>query len=246
MVGRDRARALWDISHDAVGLVRALCAEMGEPFHSGIIHADHRARFVGESHAYVEKLQRDYGHKVIRALDLAEMRELVASDAYFGGSVDEFAGHIHPLNYVFGLAGLASKAGVRIFEQSRVTGVETAPGPRIRTEKANVRATFGIFACNGYIGNLVPKVAARVMPINNYIIATEPLGPQLQEALIAGNRAVADSKFVINYFRFSQDHRLLFGGTESYRYKFPSDIKAAVRKPMLEIFPQLADARIAT
>jgi gamma-glutamylputrescine oxidase len=55
---------------------------------------------------------------------------------------------------------------------------------------------------------------------------------------------VADSKFVVNYFRFSPDRRLLFGGSESYGYRFPRDIAGAVRKPMLKIYPQLADKRI--
>ena len=39
---------------------------------------------------------------------------------------------------------------------------------------------------------------------------------------------MADSKFVVNYFRFSDDHRMLFGGTESYGYRFPADIATAV------------------
>jgi gamma-glutamylputrescine oxidase len=64
-----------------------------------------------------------------------------------------------------------------------------------------------------------------------------------QESLISGNHAVADTKFVINYFRFSEDHRLLFGGAESYGYRFP-DIAKLVRKPMLEIYPQLKDIKI--
>jgi gamma-glutamylputrescine oxidase len=82
------------------------------------------------------------------------------------------------------------------------------------------------------------------MPINNFIIATEPMNEDAQEALIKNNHAVADSKFVVNYFRFSPDRRLLFGGSESYGYKFPRDIAAAVRKPMLEIYPQLKNTRI--
>jgi len=61
---------------------------------------------------------------------------------------------------------------------------------------------------------------------------------------LAKNIAVADTKFVVNYFRFSDDNRMLFGGTESYSYKFPNDIAAQVRKPMLGIFPQLKNAKI--
>jgi gamma-glutamylputrescine oxidase len=55
---------------------------------------------------------------------------------------------------------------------------------------------------------------------------------------------VADSRFVVNYFRFSDDHRLLFGGGETYGYSFPRDIAALVRRPLLKVFPQLAGTRI--
>jgi gamma-glutamylputrescine oxidase len=82
------------------------------------------------------------------------------------------------------------------------------------------------------------------MPINNFIVATAPMTPDEQEEIIRNNYAVADSKFVVNYFRFSDDNRLLFGGTESYGYRFPTDIATAVRKPMAEIFPQLRDVAI--
>jgi len=97
---------------------------------------------------------------------------------------------------------------------------------------------------NGYLGNLVPEVAARVMPINNFIIASEPLGKKRARQLIHDDIAVADSRFVVNYFRLSEDNRMLFGGGESYGYRFPKDIVKKARIPMLEIFPQLKDARI--
>ncbi len=92
------------------------------------------------------------------------------------------------------------------------------------------------------MGGLEPKVAAKVMPINNFVVATEPLGPRAREVL-AEPIAVHDTKFVVNYWRLSEDDRLLFGGAESYGYRFP-DIARAVRKPMLEIYPQLADVKI--
>jgi len=246
MVGQDRAQALWTIARQSVDLVRELSQSehVHADFHPGIIHADHRARYVKHSHDYVKHLQDTYGYSAIRALDREELRELVNSPAYHGGSIYEDAGHIDPLQYALGLARMAQAAGVRIFEQSRVTGlVETDPAV-IETGAAKVTADHVVLGCNGYLGKLNGHVAARVMPINNYVVATEPLGPERQDQIIRNNHAVADSKFVVNYFRFSDDHRLLFGGTESYRYKFPSDIADAVRVPMLEIFPQLKDVRI--
>jgi gamma-glutamylputrescine oxidase len=106
-----------------------------------------------------------------------------------------------------------------------------------------VTAEHVILACNGYLEGLEPQVAARVMPINNFIVATEPLGARATEVL-AQPVAVADSKFVVNYFRLSEDGRMLFGGGESYGYRFPADIAGVVHPRMVQVFPQLAEARI--
>ena len=243
-VGETRARALWDMSLGAVELVRALCTELAEPFHPGIIHAEHGPGDVAASHDYADKLVRNYHYGGIAPLSRAELRDLVATDAYFGGTLDTTAGHIHPLRFALGLARLAEAAGAVIFENSRVSGYSAGPACTVHTERAVVTADHLILACNGYLGQLNSKVAARVMPINNFVVATEPMTAAEQERLIAGNHAVADSKFVVNYYRFSEDHRLLFGGSESYGYRFPRDIAAAVRKPMLRIFPQLDGTRI--
>ncbi|MGB8621185.1 MAG: FAD-binding oxidoreductase [Paracoccaceae bacterium] len=246
MVGKEQAHALWDLSLESVQLVRDLIAGNGMDcgFADGIIHADHRKRFVAGSHAYAAKLREEYGYELIRPVDRDEMRHLVGSPAYHGGTLDMGGGHIHPLRFALGLARLARDRGVRIFERSRVTGLRQGDPATVKTDKAQITARNVVMACNGYLGHLQPEVAARVMPINNFIAATEPLDEDAAAALIRNNHAVADSKFVINYFRLSQDRRMLFGGGESYGYRFPADIAALVRKPMLEIYPQLKDARI--
>ncbi|MGR3342314.1 MAG: NAD(P)/FAD-dependent oxidoreductase [Paracoccaceae bacterium] len=246
LVGPEHARALWDLGLESVQLVRDLIRDnaMDCGFSDGIIHADHRKRLVPGSRAYAEHLGQVYGYEKIRALDQDKMRHLVGSNAYYGGTLDTGGGHIHPLRFAFGLARLAEKCGVRIFEQSKVNEVvETSPAI-VRTEQSEIRAEHVILACNGYLGRLNGKVAARVMPINNFIVATEPLDEDAAEALIRNNHAVADSKFVINYFRLSGDRRLLFGGGESYGYRFPRDIAGLVRRPMLDIFPHLKDTKI--
>jgi gamma-glutamylputrescine oxidase len=245
MVGVEHARALWELALDGVQLVRDLIDQnsMDCGFAEGIIHADHRARLVPESRASAEHLRDVYGYEKIRALERDEMRQLVGTDAYFGGTLDTGGGHIHPLRLAFGLARLAAKRGVRIFERSKVVEVVKTTPAIVRTEYSEIRAAHVVLACNGYLGGLNAQVARRVMPINNFIVATEPLGDTAAKALIRNNHAVADSKFVINYFRLSNDNRLLFGGGESYGYRFPRDISAVVRKPMLEIFPHLKDTK---
>ena len=208
------------------------------------MYLDHRRRFVDETRAYADKLRREYGYDAVRVMDRDEVRELVASDEYFGGTLDLGAGHLHPLNYALGLGRAALAAGVRIYENTRALAVDNGTNVRIGTENGAIRARFALLACNGYAGGLDAGVEARVMPINNFIIATEPLSDERAKSLIGNGAAVADSRNVVNYFRLSSDNRLLFGGGETYRYRFPADIRAFVRKPMLRVYPQLADIAI--
>lgn len=245
MLGDEHAKALWAISRQSVDLVRNLSADMDDcGVVDGIIHTAHRKRYVNEEHAYTDHLRNKYGYDRIRNLSYEETRDLINSPAYFGGTLDMGAGHIDPLRYALGLARKCIDLGVMIYEQSKVIDLKSGDPARIKTEHGSVSAKFVVLACNGYLGRLSSRVAARVMPINNFIIATEPMSEEAQEELIKNNYAVADSKFVVNYFRFSPDRRLLFGGSESYGYKFPRDIAAAVRKPMLQIYPQLKNTRI--
>jgi gamma-glutamylputrescine oxidase len=246
LVGMPLARRLWEIGEEAKRLVRSLIDANSiqcDPV-PGIIHADHRQRFVAGSREHVKRMNGEYGYGALRFLDREEMRALVDSPQYFGGTHDGDAFHIHPLNYALGLADAALKAGVTICEESEVTGWNAGPRMTVSTAHGEVTADAVVFACNGYLGRLVPLVAAHVMPINNFIVATEPLGEELAQKLIADNAAVADSRFIINYFRRSAGHRLLFGGGETYSYRFPGDIAAFVRRPMKAVFPQLADVNI--
>lgn len=244
--GESAAKSLWELSLQAVALVKEIAAmeQVNCTFTSGIVHADHRKRFVGHSHAYVDSLVNNYGYDSIFALNQQQLRDIVASDAYYGGSLDMGSGHIDPLQFALGFASLAKAAGVQMYEQSAVTEICQSTPLEIKTAQACIKAEHVVLACNGYLGDLMPTVSRYVMPINNYIIATQPMTPAQQHALIKNNYAVCDSKFVVNYFRFSHDHRLLFGGSESYAYRFPKDIARAVRKPMLQIFPQLKDVKI--
>lgn len=248
MVGRDDARKLWDIAEESKDVVKSLIAkhDIKCDWKPGILHADHRARFVEHTHAYADKLQAEYGYEDIRSVDRAEMREMLGTEFYHGGSLDMGAGHLHPLNFALGLADAARAAGARICEGTVVTGYENQAGKvTVKTENgAVVTANKMILGCNGYLDALEDRVAKRVMPINNFVIATEPLGDDLARELIRDDVAVADSKFVINYYRLSADKRMLFGGGETYGYNFPRDIKAFVSPHMLEVYPQLKDVKI--
>ena len=243
-VGRADARRLWDLAEEAKGMVRDLIGAHAMPvrYHPGIAHACWTPSEARDAQAYAEKLRRDYDYDQVETLSREQMARLIPSGVFAGGEVDRGAGHVHPLNYAIGLARAALAAGAVIHERSEVTRVDQGAKPVVHTEGGRVICDHLILACNGYLGGLVPQVAARVMPINNFIVATEPLGGRAAQVL-AEPVAVADTKFVVNYWRLSEDNRLLFGGGESYGYRFP-DIIQTVRKPMLEIYPALKDVRI--
>ncbi len=246
IVGQPAAKALWQLGERSKQLVKDLIArhDIICDLKPGVLHADHRARYTRHSAQFVEHMCSVYGYEQISFIDKNEMREMVDSPAYYSGTLDLGAAHLHPLNFAIGLARAAKAAGVRFFENTEVGHVEQSDPARIVTACGTVSARFAVLACNGYLGALEKKIAKRVMPINNFIIATKPLSEDQAAALIRDNVAVADSKFVINYFRLSADRRLLFGGGETYGYKFPADIKEFVRKPMIEIFPQLSDIKL--
>lgn len=243
VAGRENARRLWDLAEEAKALVRSLIADhdIPAPFRPGIAHACWTDAQVRQAHAYADRLRRDYGYTQIESLDRDAMARLIPSGSFKGGDIDRGAGHVHPLNYAIGLARAAVAAGVMIHENSEVTRIDHGTKPVGHTAQGKVTCDHIILAANGYLGGLEPQVASRVMPINNFILATEPLGDRAAQVL-AEPVAVADTRFVVNYWRLSDDNRLLFGGGESYGWHFP-DIVRTVRPALLDIYPALRDIR---
>lgn len=247
IVGAERARLLWDLGEESKNLVKQRIARHGIDcdLKPGIIHAGIKPSHAKEIQDHARSLREDYGYQHIRPLDRDELRAMVASDNYHGGALDTDAGHLHPLNYVLGLARAAHQAGAVLHEMSPALAIVRQDGkPGVRTAAGRVAADFLVLACNGHLGGLAPPIAATIMPINNFVIATAPLGEARAREIIANDAAVADSKYVIDYYRISADHRLLFGGGESYRMSYPRDIAGLVRKCMLRVFPQLDDVAI--
>ena len=245
--GNTEARALWSLAEQSKSLVRHLIKQHGIAcdYQPGIINADHKVRFSASTKAYVQKLRSQYDYSSIDYLEGSDLQDVLGTQAYHSASIDTGAGHLHPLKYALGLADAATSRGAKIYESTQVLETNTESTPvRIVTSNGEISAKYLLLACNGYLGNLQPDIAARVMPINNYILATSPLPEDTAEQIIRNNMAVADSRFVVNYYRKSSDRRLLFGGRESYGYRFPDDIKAFVRSAMLKIYPQLQNTAV--
>ena len=244
-VGEQEAQKLWRLGEEAKDLVKSLIAKHDIQCHlrPGVAWTASNSRDSMHLHDYGRHLEDRYGYDQIELLSPEACHQMCPSPDYKGGILDHGAGHLHPLNLALGLARAAAAAGASLHEESEVLDIQEGAEVRVKTATGEVRADHLILACNGYLGGLNRQVAAKVMPINNFIVATEPLGDAADKVL-GRDVAVADSKFVVNYFRLSHDKRLLFGGGESYGYRFPADIKAVVRKPMTQIFPHLKDVRL--
>lgn len=245
MVGPQDARTYWHLGEDAKALVKHLVArhKIDADLTPGVAWTGSTRQDVHQLHDLGAHLQNRYNYENVQLLDHSDVQDICPSPDYTGGILDTGAAHLHPLKFALGLADAAQKAGVTIYERSEVHTVTPGEPAILKTGAGHVITNHVILACNGYHGGLNRKIAARVMPINNFIVATEPLGSRAEQVL-RRNIAVADSKFIVNYFRLSADGRLLFGGGESYGDKFPKDIASLVRKPMTQIFPQLSDVKI--
>lgn len=241
--GEAHARALWDLALEARSLVRTLIA-------SNAIQCDERpghfTAAVRDSHArdlesYVDFLAARYNYSTARYVPAAQVAEIVACHNYKGGMFDSASFHLHPLNYALGLARAADEAGVEILEHSPATKVER---DRVETAQGCVSAKFVVYACNAYLGELNQTLARTIMPISNYVATTEPLGEARAKALIPSGAAIADTKFVLDYYRLTADGRLLFGGGESYGGRDLSNVRDIVRPHIERVFPQLKGVRV--
>ncbi len=246
LVGRETARALWDVSVEALALTRDLIRrhQIACDWVDGQMHAAIKPRHRRELAEWAEQLERDYAYRSVRLIEGPELGGLLATRRYIAGLYDTNSGHLHPLNYTLGLAAAARRLGVEIFENTRALRFETGRQVTVHTPRGVVRCRQLVLCGNAYLDGTAPALASKFIGVGTYIVATEQLGAERARALIANNMAVTDINWIIDYFRRSADHRLLFGGRVAYSGLDPLNTAHATRARMLGVFPQLADVRI--
>lgn len=244
-LGKDDARKCFALAEEAKRLLadRISRYQIACDLRWGYFHAVPKPNRLDSLTAWKEEWDA-LGYSDTQILTRDELALRLGTDVYHGALREGGAGHFHPLNYCLGLARAAAAAGADIHEHSRAVEVDTGARPFVRTGQGKVSAKFVIVACNAYLGRLVPKLYGQVLPVTSYIIATEPLGEARARSLIRDGEAVADTNFIVDYFRLTPDTRLLFGGRASYTTLEPADLGAYMKPRMTRVFPQLADARI--
>jgi gamma-glutamylputrescine oxidase len=244
--GEERARALVALGLEAGERVRARIARhaIACDLQGGHFHAAWKPGHLDAIKRECAVLADLAGCDNLRVVEAVDVPGYVATGAYHGGLYDPDGGHLHPLNYALGLAAAAQAAGVQIFEDSPAVTMDHGSPVRVTTPHGSVTARMGVLACDSDVGALEPKFRSAMMPIANYNVATVPLGEAAARALIPSNASVAESRFVLNYYRLTADNRLLFGGGEKYSPAPPADIAGFVRPFLEQIFPQLRGVSI--
>ncbi|MBC3930392.1 NAD(P)/FAD-dependent oxidoreductase [Undibacterium curvum] len=243
------ARQAWQITVEALQLLRSRIAQhaISCDFVPGFLNLAINAKKGRELAQASDNIRQRYNYP-LQSISPAEIGNWIDSKRFHSGSFDPQSGHLHPLKYCLGLAEAAKLAGVQIFENSAVLQLRRGSQVRVKTAQAELVCDFAVLAGNVYLNEfshkLAPELNKRIMPVGTYIIATEAMEPQRAEALIRQRCAVCDNNFVLDYFRPTADHRMLFGGRVSYSAATPRNLVSSMRQRMLNVFPQLGDLKV--
>lgn len=241
-VGNERAKELWDHSLKAVEYTRELIKthDIQCDLTMGYLHVGIKPRQARELQQWAEHLSTNYDYQVLEFHNKKELGVHIGSNRYCGGLSDPGSGHLHPLNYCLGVTNAAQQAGVKLFDNTNVIKIDSdVDGYILHCSKSKIRCNQVVYGCNAYIGDLAPEISSKIMPVGTYIIASEPLKEDVALGLIPNRAAVADSNFVLDYFRLSADNRMLFGGRVSYSTLEPFKLSNSMATRMINVFPQL-------
>jgi len=244
-LGLDDSRRVWAMSIEALDLMRQRISQFGIEcdWRDGNLTVAIGERKARELQSNSERLATLYGYPM-HPIEPGELDQWIASPRYRRAAHDPRSGHLHPLKYTQGLARAAAALGVRIHESSAVTRLIEGQRPELLTAAGSLRARQVLLAGNVYLQGVAPMLESRIMPVGTYMVASEAMAADRARALIPCGAAVCDNNFVLDYFRLSADHRLLYGGRVSYSTVTPQNLNHSLQRRMVRTFPQLADLEI--
>ena len=245
-LGVDEARRIFAMSIEALDLIRQRRAqfEIDCDWRDGYLGVATSAAKARALRADADLLADRYSYP-LHWIDASDLPNWIASPRYRAGVHDPRSGHLHPLKYCLGLARAAAALGVRLHEDSVVTRIDSGKATvTLHTANgAQLRARQLLLAGNVYLQELAPSIApqlsARIMPVGTYIVCSEKMPAAQADALIPCGAAVCDTNFVLDYFRTTADHRMLYGGRVSYSTATPMNLAASMGRRMQATFPAM-------
>ena len=233
---RDSASTLFNVvrrnriaaEHEQTGWV--------QPVHSPgrIKIAERRVRQWSKFGAPVELLSRE------------QVRDMLGSDAWYGGLFNLTGGHINPLALSRGLARVVVERGARIYARSPARSFEHRDGKwLVKTEKGEIKGRALVVATNAYSGevvrSLVPDIAREVMPVLSWQMSTQPLSDKVRKTIIPGRQAMSDTRGELYFARYDARNRLVTGGAVIGPGNRAERLKARVRARLQRLWPQIGE-----
>lgn len=190
----------------------------------------------------------------VELLDAATLRDQVVSPTFLGGLARSDTAIVDPGKLARGLAAVASRRGILLYEQSPVTTLRrSGSGVQATTPNGRVRAQRAVLATNAYSHRLLRRTSRHYVPIHDYVLLTAPLTAEQRSRVGWANRqGLADSANQFHYFRLTHDDRILWGGYDAvYRYGNGVGPRNDHRRATYDLlarhfrttFPQLDDVR---
>lgn len=245
-VGPQGMETLFHIATLGAGVIRERIARYGidADLCRGYGYLSVNARQTRTLHKWLSEFVEAEPDEDIELLQGTDVHTVIGSDRYDAVIKHMGGGHVHSLNLLLGEAKALAGHGARIYEHSPVQSVDYGPRITVRTPKGTVRANKVLWACDSFLDKLEPAIHAKTINTYSFQVATQELSPAIAERISPIRGAFSDISPVINYFRVTNENRLLFGSATRWLEYVPRDFAAWNRKLMLEIFPFLADTAI--
>lgn len=176
----------------------------------------------------------------VELIDAERVAALTGTRFYRGAMLDRRSGSVQPLGYARGLAAAALATGAKIFRDARVTRIAPDSGRwRLWTAHATVTAKQCLIATNGYTSDLHPALKTAMISVQSYQIATDPLPPELDRAVLPSRLPVSDMPYLGVYFRRDDAGRFIIGGRGSLTDREQLPLFAELERHAHRLYPGL-------
>lgn len=245
--GLERARELYNIIFASFDFLQRLIEEEWIDCHFNVFGGFEAAAKLSDLDYMWERrdlLEGVFDHHT-SVIGLEERQKYVGSERYKGGWFDPLGATVHPARLVYGLGEAALRAGAELHPHTTAAGITSqASGHLVNTSRGEIQAEHIVVASNGYLGDLVPALRRRIIPINIVAVATERMPQELMDQLIPKRYCYWDTFRLFHYYQRTEDDRLVFGGVSGLRLGGVLGEAKAVFRRMARIFPELNEVML--
>jgi len=240
-VGQEKSALLWSMAREAIEEIdrRINLHEISCARQSGYVFAATNNSQFKLLKRINQKLKNTFNYEATSVLDQNTIKKWVKTESYVGGLLDYGSGQFHSLKYLHGLTEAAKNIGVQFFEDSKAIQISGGDTITVKTAHGSVKAKTLIIAGNAYLRGLEDTLQRKIIRVTSTVGVTTPLSPKQINSVLPGGVPVADCNNILDYFRITDDKRLLFGAGADYLGRETKNKKSLIRNRIINLFPQL-------